>query len=87
MSHVRLTFGVDNVCKAVSGIDVGLTEIAHIRFLCRIDQDVDDSVTNVESAQAQLLKYFDRISSNRWLVIKIFFVLLLFLLIFVVFIA
>ena len=71
------------------GIDGGVIDMSHVflGFFCRIDQDVDDSVTNVESAQAQLMKYFDRISSNRWLVIKIFFVLLLFLLVFVVFIA
>lgn len=53
----------------------------------RIDQDIDDTVTNVEGAQTALLKYFNRISSNRWLIIKIFFVLVVFLLIFVVFVA
>eukprot|EP00271_Cylindrocystis_brebissonii_P001289 TRINITY_DN1159_c0_g1_i11.p1 TRINITY_DN1159_c0_g1~~TRINITY_DN1159_c0_g1_i11.p1 ORF type:complete len:325 (-),score=74.28 TRINITY_DN1159_c0_g1_i11:434-1408(-) len=53
----------------------------------RIDADVDDTLANVEGAQAALLKYLNRISSNRWLIIKIFFVLLVFLLIFVTFIA
>jgi syntaxin 5 len=41
----------------------------------------------VDSAQAHLLKYLARISSNRWLVMKVFAVLLLFMVFFVVFIA
>lgn len=53
----------------------------------RIDENVDETLANVDSAQAQLLKYLNSISSNRWLVMKIFMVLLVFLIIFVVFIA
>ena len=53
----------------------------------RIDQDVDETMTNVEGAQAQLLKYLDRISGNRWLVLKIFFVLMAFMTVFVLFVA
>jgi syntaxin 5 len=53
----------------------------------RIDENVDDALVNVESGQAQLLKYLNTISSNRWLIMKVFFVLVLFLLFFIVFIA
>ena len=53
----------------------------------RIDENVDDTLANVDSAQAQLLKYLNSISSNRWLIMKVFFVLMLFLIIFVVFVA
>jgi len=53
----------------------------------RIDENMDDTLSNVEGAQGALLKYLNRISSNRWLMIKIFFVLVIFLLIFVVFVA
>ena len=53
----------------------------------RIDENVDTTLANVDSAQAQLLKYLNSISSNRWLVMKVFAVLLVFLIIFVVFIA
>jgi syntaxin 5 len=53
----------------------------------RIDEHMDDTVANVDSAQAHLLKYLARISSNRWLVMKVFAVLLLFMVFFVVFIA
>jgi syntaxin 5 len=41
----------------------------------------------VDNAQAQLLRYLQRISSNRWLVMKIFAVLLFFCVLFVLFIA
>lgn len=55
--------------------------------VCRIDENMDESLSNVEGAQNQLLKYLDSISSNRWLILKIFMVLITFLLIFVVFVA
>ena len=53
----------------------------------RIDENIDDSLANVDSAQAQLLKYLNSISSNRWLVMKVFAMLVLFLVVFVVFVA
>ena len=53
----------------------------------RIDENIDDTLANVDSAQAQLLKYMNSISSNRWLVMKVFGVLLFFLFVFIFFIA
>ncbi len=53
----------------------------------RIDENIDDTLANVTSAQAQLLKYLNTISSNRWLVLKVFGVLLFFLVFFIMFIA
>ncbi|KAL5228613.1 hypothetical protein ABZP36_016878 [Zizania latifolia] len=53
----------------------------------RIDENVDDTLANVEGAQGQLLKYLNSISSNRWLMMKIFFVLMVFLMIFIFFVA
>ena len=53
----------------------------------RIDENVDETLANVDSAQTQLLKYLNSISSNRWLIMKIFFVLMVFMIIFVVFVA
>lgn len=53
----------------------------------RIDENIDETLSNVEMAQTHLLKYLNRISSNRWLILKIFFVLMIFLVIFVVFVA
>ncbi|XP_058111652.1 syntaxin-32-like isoform X2 [Magnolia sinica] len=53
----------------------------------RIDENMDDTLANVEGAQGALLKYLNGISSNRWLMIKIFFVLVVFLMIFLFFVA
>jgi syntaxin 5 len=53
----------------------------------RIDESMDDTLANVEGAQGQLLKYLNSISSNRWLMMKIFLVLMVFLMIFIFFVA
>ncbi|KZV20025.1 syntaxin-32 [Dorcoceras hygrometricum] len=53
----------------------------------RIDENMDNTVANVDGAQGALLKYLNSISSNRWLMIKIFFVLIFFLMIFLFFVA
>jgi syntaxin 5 len=53
----------------------------------RIDENVEQSVANVDAAQTQLLKYLNSVSSNRWLIMKIFGVLISFLVFFIVFIA
>lgn len=53
----------------------------------RIDENMEDTLANVEGAQGALLKYLNSISSNRWLMIKIFFVLMFFLMIFLFFVA
>ncbi|XP_028815950.1 syntaxin-5-like [Denticeps clupeoides] len=52
----------------------------------RIDSNVEDTQLNIEAAHGEILKYFQSVSSNRWLMIKIFLVLIVFI-IFVVFLA
>ena len=44
----------------------------------RIDADTMDIVSNVGGAQRELLKYYASISSNRWLMLKVFGVLIVF---------
>lgn len=53
----------------------------------RIDSNVEDTQLNVEAAHSEILKYFQSVTSNRWLMIKIFGVLIVFFIIFVVFVA
>lgn len=60
---------------------------ATIYFFLRIDSNVEDTQLNVEAAHSEILKYFQSVSSNRWLMIKIFLVLVVFFIIFVVFFA
>lgn len=42
----------------------------------RIDANTEDVVDNVEGAQKELMKYWSRVSGNRWLVAKMFGVLM-----------
>ncbi|KAI0931829.1 hypothetical protein AcW1_000876 [Taiwanofungus camphoratus] len=44
----------------------------------RIDADTVDIASNVGGAQRELLKYYASISSNRWLMLKVFGVLIVF---------
>ncbi|XP_046876315.1 syntaxin 5A, like [Hypomesus transpacificus] len=53
----------------------------------RIDANVEDTQMNVEGAHTEILKYFQSVSSNRWLLVKIFLVLIIFFIVFVVFLA
>lgn len=53
----------------------------------RIDANVDDAEINVEAAHHELLKYFKSVSSNRMLMIKVFGIMIVFFVIFVVFMA
>lgn len=53
----------------------------------RIDANVEDTQLNVDLAHSEILKYFQSVSNNRWLLIKIFLILIIFFFIFVVFLA
>lgn len=50
----------------------------------RIDDNMVDVEMNVSGAHSQLLKYYENISSNRWLMIKVFMVIIFFFLVFAV---
>jgi syntaxin 5 len=49
----------------------------------RIDANTDDVVDNVEGAQRELMKYWSRVQGNRWLIAKMFGVLMIFFLLWV----
>lgn len=53
----------------------------------RIDSNIEDTEMNVEAAHTEILKYFQSVTNNRWLMIKIFAVLIFFFIFFVVFLA
>ncbi|KYN07102.1 PREDICTED: syntaxin-5 [Cyphomyrmex costatus] len=53
----------------------------------RIDSNMEDTELNVEAAHTEILRYFQSVTSNRWLMIKIFAVLIFFFIFFVVFLA
>merc|ERR1739838_443995 len=53
----------------------------------RIDTNVEDAGMNVEAAHTELLRYFKSVSSNRMLMFKVFGIMIVFFIIFVVFMA
>lgn len=53
--------------------------------ITRIDMNISETAGNVESAHDALLRYFASINSNRWLMLKVFGVLFVFFVIFVMF--
>ncbi|XP_076641371.1 syntaxin 5 [Halictus rubicundus] len=53
----------------------------------RIDSNIEDTELNVVAAHAEILKYFQSVTNNRWLMIKIFAILIFFFIFFVVFLA
>lgn len=53
----------------------------------RIDSNVQDAELNIEAAHGEILKYFQTVTKNRWLMIKIFGVLIFFFIFFIIFMA
>lgn len=80
---------VESTISELGGIFTQLaTMVAHQGELAiRIDDNMDETLGNVEGARSALLKHLSRVSSNRWLLIKIFAILILFLLVFVFFVV
>merc|ERR1719479_403912 len=75
-------------------VDLGgiFTQLAHMlkeqeEMVQRIDSNVEDTALNVDMGHNEILKYFQSVTSNRWLMVKIFGVLIFFFLIFVIFMA
>ncbi|KAI8999331.1 t-SNARE [Gaertneriomyces semiglobifer] len=87
---------IESRSQAIESIEATIAELGQIyqnfasmiasqrQMVQRIDENVLDIEMNVTGAHSQLLKYYHNISSNRWLMIKVFAVLLVFFLIFVI---
>lgn len=70
--------------EAIEAIEKTITELGGIfsqlaqmvgeqsEMIQRIDHETEDVVANVDGGQRELLKYWARVSSNRWLVVKMF---------------
>lgn len=69
---------IESTIQELGGIFAQLaTMVAEQReTIQRIDADTEDISLNVSGAQRELLKYYSRISSNRWLLIKSFGVII-----------
>uniref|UniRef100_A0A1J3D6L8 Syntaxin-31 n=1 Tax=Noccaea caerulescens TaxID=107243 RepID=A0A1J3D6L8_NOCCA len=80
---------VESTITELSGIFTHLATMVTQQgeLAIRIDDNMDDSLANVEGARSALLQHLTRISSNRWLMIKIFAIIILFLIVFLFFVA
>jgi len=68
------------------------SQLAHMvkeqeEMVQRIDNNVEDTLLNVELGHNEILKYFKSVTSNRMLMVKIFGVLIFFFLLFIIFMA
>ncbi|KAI7867547.1 putative syntaxin [Spinellus fusiger] len=85
---------IDHRSSAIESIESTIAELGGIfqqlatmvaeqrETVQRIDQNTDDIEMHVMGAQRELLKYYTNISSNRWLIIKIFVTIVCFFLLF-----
>ncbi|OZJ02186.1 hypothetical protein BZG36_04318, partial [Bifiguratus adelaidae] len=85
---------IESRASAIESIETTIAELGNIfqqlatmvaeqrETVQRIDQNADDIEMNVSGAQKELLKYYKNISSNRWLLIKIFATIIFFFLLF-----
>lgn len=76
---------IESIESTISELGSIFSQLAHMvaeqrETVQRIDDNVMDVVDNVGGAQRELLKYYASVSSNRWLMLKIFGVLIVFFL-------
>ncbi|KAJ9624058.1 Integral membrane protein SED5 [Taxawa tesnikishii (nom. ined.)] len=77
--------GIERTIAELGGIFGQLAQMVQEQgdMIQRIDANTDDVVDNVEGAQRELMKYWGRVQGNRWLVAKMFGVLMIFFLLWV----
>ena len=59
-----------------SRVNEGIEADVISEMIQRIDANTEDVIDNVQGAQRELMKYWSRVSGNRWLVAKMFGVLM-----------
>lgn len=78
---------IRNINEYFALVQILIKIIIKFLLIFRIDSNIEDTEINVEAAHAEILKYFQSVTNNRWLMIKIFAVLIFFFIFFVVFLA
>ncbi|KAL0951469.1 hypothetical protein HGRIS_008157 [Hohenbuehelia grisea] len=82
------TTAIESIESTIGELGQIFTQLANMvaeqrETVQRIDADTIDIASNVSGAQRELLKYYASISSNRWLMLKVFGVLIVFFLVFI----
>eukprot|EP00041_Stephanoeca_diplocostata_P018703 m.394810 g.394810 ORF g.394810 m.394810 type:complete len:310 (+) comp21093_c0_seq1:189-1118(+) len=80
---------IESTIQEIGGIFSQLATMVHEQGeqIERIDHEVEATNANVEGALAEISKYYNTVSSDRWLMMKIFGVLLAFFIFFIVVVA
>jgi len=83
---------MENIESTIVELGQIFNQLAHMvqeqgEMVQRIDSNVEEAALNVEAAHMELLKYFRNISNNRWLALKVFGILIVFFIIFIVFLV
>ncbi|ESN95350.1 hypothetical protein HELRODRAFT_185981 [Helobdella robusta] len=81
-----------NIEQTIVELGTIFQQLAHMvkeqeEIVHRIDSNVEESSLNIEAAHTELVRYFQSVTSNRWLMLKIFAVLIIFFIIFIIFVA
>ncbi|EGC29317.1 hypothetical protein DICPUDRAFT_43015 [Dictyostelium purpureum] len=88
-SRLRAAENISSTIHQLEGIFTQLANLVSMQgeVIERIDSNIDDSLMNISRGHDSLVQTLLNISSNRSLIIKIFLVLIIFVVIFVVFFA
>jgi t-SNARE complex subunit (syntaxin) len=80
---------IEQTITELQGIFQHLALLVHEQDLQirRIDENVENAALHVEGAHKQLVTYLQKVSSNRALILKVFGVLFVFIVLFVIFFA
>ena len=96
---VRQDTYLDQRANAMQDIEKNLVEIGgiftrlntilaeHQDNINIIDDNVNESVANMEAGESQLMKYYDHVTSGRGLALKLFMIIATFMAFFIIFLA
>eukprot|EP01122_Echinamoeba_exundans_P005515 TRINITY_DN1566_c0_g1_i1.p1 TRINITY_DN1566_c0_g1~~TRINITY_DN1566_c0_g1_i1.p1 ORF type:complete len:294 (+),score=67.57 TRINITY_DN1566_c0_g1_i1:332-1213(+) len=78
---------VEGTINEIKGIftELSVLTMQQDEMIRSIEDDLEDVSMNVEEGHKQLLQYLPKVAQNRWLYLKIFGVLLFFMILFLVF--
>lgn len=82
------TSAIESIETTIAELGQIFTQLAHMvaeqrETVQRIDADTMDIAANMEGAHRELLTYYASVMNNRWLMLKIFGVLIIFFLVFI----
>ena len=77
--------GIESTIHEIAGMFQQLSSLVAEQgeMIERIDANIEESVANTNTAQNELLRYLSHVSSNRGLVLKLFGILVLFVIAFI----